>query len=150
MIRNGCYTVVNPASGGNRTIRIRELPASFNARPGTRFAEYLGEGYPRGVHSGPGVEKTLMWIGFAFVNPDGVPVTWSRFRKPEYQSQVAALHFILVNPRGAGLLPWFETNFQQLYGGTPVALDPDNPNLIDAAAGVAAQCWASGEGGREQ
>jgi hypothetical protein len=145
VIRNGCYTVVNPRTGGNRTIRIRALPKSFNARPGTRFAEYLGEGYPRGVTSGPGAEKVLMWIGFAFVNPDGMPVTWSRFRGPEYKSQVAALRFILVNPRGAALLPWFETNFQRLYEGTPVALDPENPNLVDAAAGVAARCWADQE-----
>jgi hypothetical protein len=127
VIRNGCYTVVNPRTGGNRTIRIRALPKSFNARPGTRFAEYLGEGYPRGVTSGPGAEKVLMWIGFAFVNPDGMPVTWSRFRGPEYKSQVAALRFILVNPRGGGPPAVVRDQLPAPVRGHPSGVGPGEP-----------------------
>jgi hypothetical protein len=144
MIRNGCYTIVNPATGGNRTIRVRQMPDNFQGRAGSRFAEFLGEGYPRGVVRTEGMEPMLMWIGFAFVNPDQVPVIWSRFRGPEYKSQVAALRF-LFGPKGAGYAPWFESNFKELYGGTPVALDPDNPNLVDAAAGIAARAMGGGD-----
>lgn len=144
MIRNGCYTIVNPKTGGNRTIRVRQMPENFSGRAGSRFVEFLGEAYPRGVTVGPDTEKELRWIGFAFVNPDQVPVIWSRFRGPEYKTQIAALRF-LFGPKGQGYAPWFESNFKELYGGTPVALDPHNPNPVDAAAGIAARAMGGGD-----
>jgi hypothetical protein len=119
---------------------LHQLPPSFSAALGTRIAEYLGEGYPRGTRPGPGVEKELVWFGFAFIRPDQSVAYWSRFRGPEYADQRAALSFLFTR-KGEGYLPWFESNFKELYGGTPVALDPDNPNMVDAAAGIAAVAW---------
>lgn len=141
MIRNGCYTVVNPKTGGNRTIRIRQLPKNFGQRPGTRFAEFLGEkrNSANPAHHG-GDDTELVWIGFAFINADQVPVFWTRFRGPDYVSQRAALKFIF-GKKGEGYLPWFESNFKELYGGTPIDLDKDNPNPTAAAIGVAADAW---------
>ena len=137
MIQSGCFTVVNPKTGGNRTIRIRPLPKSFIMEPGYRFAEYLAEG--RGRIKGDDEVKPR-WYGFAFVGPDGMPRIWKSVDRTAKRDVIAALSWICR--KGPGREDWLRNNFDTIYQDTDIALDPDNPNLVDAARGIAARAWA--------
>lgn len=88
-IKDGTYTVVNPRTGGYRTIRITSDTDWMTNRPapGTRIAQYLY-----------GPDNSTSFRGFAFVSQDGTAKVW---RSSQASVEiVAALNWLLVH--GAG------------------------------------------------
>jgi len=83
----GTYTVVNPKTGGYRTVRIVSDTSWMTSPPptGTRIAQLL-----------IGPDNSSSFRGFAFITPDGVAKPW----RSAGADAVAALNFLLK--RGPG------------------------------------------------
>lgn len=101
-IENGTFTVVNPRTGGYRSLRVFEPDREYwkNLEEGMRIAAYYAD-------------ATDKWIPFAFVEPSGFPRIWKRASL--MLAEIAALKWLLT--KGPGREPELRQNWREVQMG---------------------------------